>query len=115
MYIAGPSYPSSLTVSTTSQDITRSVRDCLGVYQIQTGLSHHGRPVWRKTGGSDTRYLHYSNDGYWTIGDDYTSGGAWIKSEQSGLESVPETGWKVDVLGLGLIWKSDQGLRVVAQ
>ena len=111
MCIPGPSYPSSLTVSTPSQDINKYVRDCLGVYQRKTGLSQYGRPVWGKIGGSYTRYLYYTSYGYWTIGTDYKSGGGWITSEQSGLASVPETGWKVLWLG---DWRSDPGMTVVA-
>ena len=112
MYIPGPSYPSSLSVSTTSQDISEYVRDCPGVYEMESGLTLHGRPVWGKTGGSRKRYLHYTSGGYWRIDDDYKSDWELIRSEQSGLTSVPETGWKV--------WngrarmKSDPGMRVVA-
>ena len=113
MCIPGPSYPSSLKVSSTSQVISQFVRDhYLGVYDLESGLTLHGRPVWGRTGGSYKSYLHYTSGGYWRIGDDYKSDAGWMRSEQSGLTSVPETGWKVYV-GLG-VFKSEPGMRVVA-
>ena len=46
------------------------------------------------------------------IGYDYKTDRGWIRSAQSGLTSVPETGWKV-ADGPG-DWKSEPGMRVVA-
>ena len=102
-------------MSTTSQDTIVFVRNCLGVYEMESGLTLHGRPVWGKTGGSGKRYIYYSSGGYWMIGPDYKIDGGWVRSEQSGLTSVPETGWKVDVGPVTkTVWKSDPGMRVVA-
>ena len=79
---------------------------------MESGLTQYGRPVWGKTGGSDKRYLYYTSDGYWRIDTDYKSDRGWMRSEQPGLTSVPETGWKVLVLAGRMM--SEPGMRVVA-
>ena len=109
--IPGPSYPSSLRVSNARQGIHVSVRECLGVYKMESGLTQHGRPVWGRTKGSYKMYIFYGSDGYWRIDYDYKKDRG-LMSEQSGLRSVPETGWKVfDGRGRMI---SDPAMRVVA-
>ena len=67
----------------------------MGEYKMEAGLTRHGRPVWKKSGQS-TRYFFYCGAGFWRMGLDYKKDSeSDYKSLESGLTSIPETGWMV--------------------
>ena len=90
----------------------------MGVYTREDGPTFNKRPVWKSAGKINTTYFYYDSEGYWRMSKDYKADSGWIqsvgdiKSEDSGLSSIPKTGW---TSYLNDVWKRISYVTVVGK
>lgn len=83
----------------------------MGVYKREAGLTLNGRPIWKLSNTISTTYFYYDSKGYWKMSNNYKQDSGWIQSKGS---ENPKTDWLTGVVFLEYYYKSvESGLTSI--
>jgi len=86
-------FPESITIYST-RPAAEELSFLMGRYEMEIDKSAQLRPVYKKTYRDYYIYIYYTRGGYWMVHGDITDNIGWIKSEETGLNTIPTKGWK---------------------
>ena len=116
--ILGYFYPDVVNIQSRNRETLDLHGKRLGDYLKQPHASSEGRPVWRQDGGCHV--LSYNDQGEWEVSrTDWvvtkkgaTTVSAAMKTETTGLDRIPSSGW---MMWDSKQWKPDMELQVLGR